>query len=297
MAENSEFRQQAVTTANLLLEAASLLETSQTTEVGAAQYQRPRPRQSQSGLGNVSGDSSSSAGPSYYASPVGTSGSSQHASVAREVRSLFNWTSRGKATKLGKRKASSSVFRQSKKGKRGNTWTHSWVCLSGTADDAVPDATERATLKMAGLGECRFPVDSSSTAQDLCSALEAQYPKLVEGGGFELLRAEEGCPRELVAIPIPESGYTVDYLKAIVHNAKLYIRPLQSDLSLEPLPADVRPIVCFLKSHVISVLIVMQSVFQTPEELCKKCHRLVAVSDLKKNISVAVPGNVSALHV
>ena len=112
-----------------------------------------------------------------------------------------------------------------------------------------------------------------------------------------MLRAEEGCRHELVAIPIPESGYTVDYLKAIVHNAKLYIRPFQSDLSLESLPADVRPIVCFLKSHVISVLIAMQSVFQTPEELCKKCHRLVAVLDLKKDISVVVPGNVSALHV
>ena len=65
-----------------------------------------------------------------------------------------------------------------RKGKRGNTWTHSWVCLSGTAGDAVPDATGRVTLKMAGLGECRFPGDSSSTAQDLCSAPEAQYPKL-----------------------------------------------------------------------------------------------------------------------
>ena len=91
MAENSEFCQQAVTTANLLLEAASLLETSQTTEVGSAQYQRPHPRQSgRLLLSNVSGDSSSSAGPSYYVSAVGTSGSSQHASVTRELHSLFN---------------------------------------------------------------------------------------------------------------------------------------------------------------------------------------------------------------
>jgi hypothetical protein len=69
------------------------------------------------------------------------------------------------------------------------------------------DATERVTLKMAGLGECRFPVDSSATAQDLCDALEIQYPKLVEGGGFELLRSEESCPRELVVVPIPDGGY------------------------------------------------------------------------------------------
>ena len=42
--------------------------------------------------------------------------------------------------------------------------------------------------------------------------------------------------RELVVIPIPDGGY---YPKAIVHNAKTYIRPLQSDLSLDPCPADV----------------------------------------------------------
>ena len=54
-----------------------------------------------------------------------------------------------------------------------------------------------------------------------------------------MLRTEEGCPRDLATIPIPDGGYTVDYLKAVVHNAKIYIRPLQSDLSLDPRPADV----------------------------------------------------------
>ena len=103
----------------------------------------------------------------------------------------------------------------------------------------VPDASERVSLKMAGLGECRFPVEVSVTAQELCDALEVQFPKLSQGGGFELLRTEEGCPKELGVIPIPDGGYTVDYLKAVVHNAKIYIRPLQSDLSLDPRPGDV----------------------------------------------------------
>lgn len=100
----------------------------------------------------------------------------------------------------------------------------------------MPDATERVTLKM---GKCRFPLDCSASPQELCYALEEQYPKHMEGGGFELLRSEEGCPKELVVIPIPDGGYTVDYLTVIVHNAKLYIRPLQSDLSLEPRSSDV----------------------------------------------------------
>jgi hypothetical protein len=133
----------------------------------------------------------------------------------------------------------------------------------------VPDATERVTLKMAGLGECRFPVDSSATAQDLCDALEVQYPKLVEGGGFELLRSEESCPRELVVIPIPDGGYTVDYLKAIVHNAKLYIRPLQSDLSLEPLTAEVSAKSCTLLFAIWS-----KPYFFICDFHCRMCSRL-----------------------
>ena len=111
--------------------------------------------------------------------------------------------------------------------------------MSGIADETVPDANERVTLKMAGLGERRFAVDATASAQDLCDELDSQFAKLVYGGGFELLRASEGCPRDLEAIPIANGGYTVEYLKAVVHNAKLYIRPLQTDLSLEPCMSDV----------------------------------------------------------
>ena len=38
----------------------------------------------------------------------------------------------------------------------------------------------------------------------------------------------------LNVIDVPPSGYNVTYLKAIVHNAQIFIRPLQRDLSLEP---------------------------------------------------------------
>lgn len=32
----------------------------------------------------------------------------------------------------------------------------------------------------------------------------------------------------------PKAGYSVMYLKPVVHNEKIYIRPLQRDLSQEP---------------------------------------------------------------
>ena len=37
----------------------------------------------------------------------------------------------------------------------------------------------------------------------------------------------------------PEGGHTVDYLKAVIHSVKIYIRPLQKDLDLSPCSVDV----------------------------------------------------------
>ena len=50
------------------------------------------------------------------------------------------------------------------------------------------------------------------------------FPKLKDAGGYELLRvgARNRC---LEVIPIPPGGYTVEYLKDVVQQAKVYIRP------------------------------------------------------------------------
>ena len=33
-------------------------------------------------------------------------------------------------------------------------------------------------------------------------------------------------------IPVPEAGYSVEYVRAVVHSAKVFIRPIQKDLDL-----------------------------------------------------------------
>ena len=186
MVENSAFRWQAVTSSNLLLEAASLLESSQGSSVGSYQgHSLPRHPQSHS-LPLRSGRTPETERPG--------SASSQSPSVSTELRNLFNWSSSGK-NKSRKQKASASALKIQKKAKV-HTRTHLWVCLSGTGDESVPDATERVILKITGLGECRFAVDVSATAQELCDVLEGHFPRLAEGGVFELMRSEEGCPRE-----------------------------------------------------------------------------------------------------
>ena len=92
----------------------------------------------------------------------------------------------------------------------------------------VPDVKERSRLKMAGLGEKRFPVEVHSDAQELYHIFVDHFPKLSDGGGYELLRMTDA--RGLDIIEEPSTGYSVEYLKSVVNTAKIYIRPLQRNL-------------------------------------------------------------------
>ena len=54
-----------------------------------------------------------------------------------------------------------------------------------------------------------------------------------EAGGYELVRA---APSHLLeVIPAPADGYTTTFLKEVVGQGKIYIRPIQRDLPLEPI--------------------------------------------------------------
>lgn len=70
-------------------------------------------------------------------------------------------------------------------------------------------------------------------AEELNHELTDYYPKLAEGGGYELLRSGGGG-RELFVIDMPSVGYSAQYLKSIISSAKIYVRPLQKDLDLSP---------------------------------------------------------------
>ena len=57
------------------------------------------------------------------------------------------------------------------------------------------------------------------------------FPVLGSGGGYELLRVGDTDRGSLVVIPPP---YTVSYLKEVLRQAKVYVRPMQRDLPLAP---------------------------------------------------------------
>ena len=110
---------------------------------------------------------------------------------------------------------------------------HTFVCLANADQDTLPDGHERSDLQIAGLGEKWIALSAYADAQEIYQELIFQFPKLSESGGFELRRIPEDG-KQLDVISSQESSYMVSYLRAVVHHAKVYIRPLQNSLSLEP---------------------------------------------------------------
>ena len=234
------FRRRAVSSANLLLEAADMLENqgahssqsertnSSTGDTRLAPAASTHPAAIQAASTRPASIQAASTRPASI--QAFHSSSSSVASPSFELRSLFNWKRKSKRRANGGGPSKKVKVR---------TWTHTWVCMGRMSDDSVPDASERAALKLAGLGERRFALDITLSAQELMYHLEAQFPKLIDSGGFELMRAEEGGSRELQSIEMPSGGYTCEYLKAVVHSAKVYIRPLQTDLNMDPCSPEV----------------------------------------------------------
>ena len=70
---------------------------------------------------------------------------------------------------------------------------------------------------------------------ELHEEIISSFPRLKDGGGYELLRTKPENNRVLFVIPSPAGGYTVNYLKSIVNQAKVYIRPIQQNLSTFPI--------------------------------------------------------------
>ena len=130
----------------------------------------------------------------------------------------------------------SSLF--ARKGRGGSTsWRHKFVCLSDTEAERVPTGqSEKVVLEEAGLWEKTVCVDLESDKESFRSTILAAYPKLCDGGGFELLRCHPNS-RELVVIG-PKVANSPKLLKRRVGNGRVYVRPIQRNLSLEEEEGD-----------------------------------------------------------
>ena len=77
----------------------------------------------------------------------------------------------------------------------------------------------------------KLSLSQYSDGEDINHYVLDAFPQLKGIGGYELLRASSG--RMLEVIPHPPDGYSANYLKDVVQQAKIYIRPIQTNIPLD----------------------------------------------------------------
>ena len=130
--------------------------------------------------------------------------------------------------------------------------------------------------KLLAWGRKKISLSAFADAQDIYHELLFQFPKLSHAGGFELLRSPEGGGKQLDIIAAPDSGYSVSYLRAVVHHAKIYIKPMQRDLSLEPVKEEVSAL---LSLNTNSKDFSFQVYTDPPKESCLNCGTQVTLTE------------------
>ena len=157
-------------------------------------------------------------------------------SAVAERNRLFNFGFRRSSAKRSK--SARSVPKTKKK--RLNIWSDDFVCLWSTTTTKPPSCLEIADLIRAGLGKKQITLFDGDGSHELHREILHTFPRLSEGGGYELLRVAESGQRNLCVIPSQSDGYSVSYLLEVLRQAKVYIRPVQNDLSLDSCDDDGR---------------------------------------------------------
>ena len=110
------------------------------------------------------------------------------------------------------------------------TWTHEFFCLADCARVDSPSRKEKLELQFAGLGRKKIVFGSKDSTLQVKTKLEEEFPKLKNGGGFEILRSGFSPGKSLVLLRPPASvGNSVEFLRdeSGLGQALAYIRPLQ----------------------------------------------------------------------
>ena len=149
-----------------------------------------------------------------------------------EHRRLFGYRPRKGKTPF----AGAKQNRGRRKGSIRTTWKKDCICLRDKEQTWKPSSEEKIELARMGLGLSEVVFNSDGDAEHIHQVLLEKFPVLESCGGYTLLRLAENS-HSMVEIEGPDSGMTVSYLKDILNQAKLYIRPLQRDIEEE----DMKP--------------------------------------------------------
>jgi len=124
------------------------------------------------------------------------------------------------------------------------TWTHD-VCALGKYDEnKTPDRPRMEKLMQAGLGKMKLVFPNKKASHDeFQSYLVEKFPRLIDGGEIEVMRAVggggRGGQRDLHVVPPGREGYTLAHVRERFSQVTVYIRPLQTDLDESPLSNEV----------------------------------------------------------
>ncbi len=119
-----------------------------------------------------------------------------------------------------------------KKAKK-SAWKHRFVCLSRWDQQKIPTTDiEKDDLLEAGLGKKFIEFSSvDMNGEQFRDLLFSEYPKLRQGGGFQMCRCLPNSRQLEVLTSVAYSSPSI--LKERVGNARMYIRPLQKDLDMD----------------------------------------------------------------
>ena len=111
------------------------------------------------------------------------------------------------------------------------------MCLADREQSKAPTLEERTVLFKAGLGFKRLSCNLELNTADFQEFLmeESNYPKLRNAGGFEFLRCGQNC-RNLQVIAC--SWTPKDFRSHVGTQIKIYLRPIQHNLSLLPVISE-----------------------------------------------------------
>ena len=85
------------------------------------------------------------------------------------------------------------------------------------------------------MGEKKITFRKSADCAEVLTELKEAYPRLKDGGGFELLHSGQSV-KDVVLIPLPPGGYSVSFLKNCgLSQSTIYIRSIQKDLDTTPI--------------------------------------------------------------
>lgn len=92
---------------------------------------------------------------------------------------------------------------------------------------------------------------------DFRNKLSEFFPKLKAAGGVQLLRTAVGCSSSLEVIRVPPEGYSAQYLadRCGLGQAMIYVRPLQTSLSVSPLKSESGMVMCYTISVFKEIMI------------------------------------------